>query len=274
MKHVIQAVFVTALSWTAALAQPALTKGSSTGSLLIVGGGKIGPEITAKFLELAGGVDAPVVVIPTAGDPDQFPPDYLEKTFLHAAGMTHLTLLHTRDRAVADSAEFVAPLRQARAVWFPGGRQWRLADAYLGTRTQREIEAVLARGGMVGGTSAGATIIGSYLVRGAVEGNTVMMSPGHEQGFGLLQNAAIDQHLLVRKRERDMLEVIAAHPELLGIGIDESTAVVVRGDRFEVVGPSKVAVYDRRYRPSPDGRPYLLLSAGAVYDVKLRRVVQ
>ena len=120
--------------------------------------------------------------------------------------MSNVTVLHTRDRAVADTEAFVAPLKTARGVWFGGGRQWRLVDAYMGTRTQREIEGVLARGGVVGGSSAGATIQGSYLVRGAREGNHIMMAKGYEEGFGYLRGVAIDQHLLVRGRQDDLVE--------------------------------------------------------------------
>ena len=109
----------------------------------------------------------------------------------------------------------------------------------MGTRTQREIEGVLARGGVVGGSSAGATIQGSYLVRGAREGNQIMMAKGYEEGFGYLRGVAIDQHLLVRGRQDDLVEVIKAKPELLGIGLDEPTAIVVKGDRFLVVGQSR-----------------------------------
>ncbi|MDQ2901460.1 MAG: cyanophycinase [Acidobacteriota bacterium] len=249
----------------AALSLAATTAGPPHGSLVIVGGGEIGPEILNRFLDLAGGANAAIVVIPTADERNEFPADYLEKTPLRKAGATNLTLLHTRDRAVADSESFVAPLKKARGVFFPGGRQWRLADAYLNTRTERELRAVLNRGGVIGGTSAGATILGSYLVRGAPEGPQIMISPGHERGFGFLRNVAIDQHLLARKRENDMLAVIAAHPELLGIGIDQSTAIVVAHDQFVVLGPSKVAIYD-------DGKPYYFLSAGDRFDLKSRRI--
>jgi cyanophycinase len=128
-------------------------------------------------------------------------------------------------------------------VWFPGGRQWRLADAYLGTRVHEELRALLARGGVIGGTSAGATIQGSYLARGDTRSNTIMMGD-HVEGMAFLRNVAIDQHLLRRNRQFDLIEIVQAHPELLGIGIDENTAIVVRGDRFEVMGAGCVAIYD------------------------------
>ena len=180
-----------------------------------------------------------------------------------------MTLLHTRDRKRADSEEFVRPLREAQAVWFGGGRQWRLVDAYLDTRTQREIEAVLSRGGVIGGSSAGATIQGSYLVRGAPEGNHIMMAEGHEVGFGYLKNVAVDQHLITRHREKDLVPVVEAHPGLLGIGLDEPSAIVVKGDTIEVIGQSKVAIYDGQDHGGTV--VFFFLYVGDRYDLKARK---
>jgi len=210
-----------------------------------------------------------MVFIPTAEDGE--PRIQAADTFLAKAGVKNVTILHTRDRQVADSEEFVAPLKTARAVWFEGGRQWRIADAYLKTRTEKELFRVLARGGVIGGSSAGATIQGSYLVRGAVEGNAVMMAPGHETGLGFLRKSAVDQHVIARHRESDLDQVVDKHPDLLGIGIDESTAIVVHGNTFEVLGKSKVFIHDANYKPGPDGKRYYLLSAGDRFDLKTRR---
>jgi len=245
----------------------ASTVGPSRGTLMIVGGGTLGPELVDKFFELAGGKDAPIVVFPTADGLEEYKPGYLEKTFLSKAGATHLTLLHTKSRQTADSKQFVAPLRKARAVWFVGGRQWRLVDSYLGTRTERELFALLKRGGVIGGSSAGATIQGSYLVRGAREGNEMMMAPGYEKGMGFLRNTAIDQHILTRKRERDMAAVVKAHPELLGIGIDEGTAILVHGDSFSVLGKSKVAI-------TLAGQEMYFLKSGESFDLAKQRPQQ
>lgn len=237
--------------------------GPAKGSLVIVGGGNLGAEILDKFIQLAGGPDAPIVFVPTANGLDKQPAALAEANILRKAGAKNVTILHTTDRKIADSKAFVAPLRKARGVWFGGGRQWHLVDSYLNTRTEREFRAVLKRGGVIGGSSAGATIQGSYLVRGAREGNNIMMAPGYEKGFAYLRGVGVDQHLLARKREKDMVAVVDAHPELLGIGIDEKTAVVVQGDRFEVIGPSKVAIYEH-------GKPYYFLSAGDRFDLKTR----
>jgi cyanophycinase len=243
--------------------------GPAKGSLVIAGGGKLGPSIWSRFRELAGGPDAPVVVIPTAAEGEPNLEQAVEA--LRKLGFRNVTALHTRDSKVADTEAFVEPLKKAKGVWLPGGRHWRFVDSYLGTRTERELRNVLERGGVIGGTSAGASIQASYLVRGAREGNTIMMAPGYEQGFGYLQDAAVDQHLLARHREKDMLAVIERHPKLLGIGIDEGTAIVVHGSTFEVIGESKVAIYDPNYRPEPGGERFYFLFPGDRFHLEKRQ---
>jgi aminobenzoyl-glutamate utilization protein B len=243
--------------------------GPKSGYLVIDGGGE-DVATREKFLSLAGGPDAEIVLIPTAAEGDELDLKHEKDTFSRRFGANRVTVLHTRDRAKADTEEFVGPLTTARGVWFGGGRQWRLVDAYMGTRTQREIEAVLARGGVIGGGSAGATIQGSYLVRGAPEGNQIMMAKGHEQGFGYLRGAAIDQHLVVRGRADDLVDVINKRPELLGLGIDESAAIVVRGDRFEVIGRSVVGIYDGT---DHNGKRYYFLVPGEQFDLRTRKRV-
>jgi cyanophycinase len=226
------------------------------------------PAIVRRFIDLAGGPDAGIIVIPTAGGAAEYDQSYEGLRQFRDAGARDLTVLHTTAPAVADLESFVAPLREAGGVWFAGGRQWRLADAYLGTRTEAELWALLERGGVIGGSSAGATIQGSYLARGDTETNTVMMGD-HEIGFGFLKNAAIDQHLLRRNRHFDLVEIVSARPELLGIGIDENTAIVVQGDRFEVLGESYVVIYDHQKMVGDDGLFYFL-APGDQYDLATR----
>ncbi|MHB1310651.1 MAG: serine hydrolase [Gemmatimonadaceae bacterium] len=244
--------------------------GPARGSVVVVGGGNMGPEIFQRFIELAGGPDAPIVVIPTAGEDSTYPQDWSGLNGLKALGATHLTVRHTKSRAVAESDSFVTPFRTARGVWMPGGRQWRLVDAYLGTRTEKELHAVLARGGVIGGTSAGASILASYLVRGAREGNTQMMAKGYEQGFGFLRGVAIDQHVVARNRQADLQQVIRAHRDLLGIGLDEGTAMIVQGDHGTIIGRGKAFVHNGRESNDP-GLPYHVLLPGDVYDLGARR---
>ena len=235
---------------------------------MIQGGGTLTPTIKQRFVSLAGGPNANFVFIPTALPDSEIDPERLRQSYSKGFGVTHLTVLNTRDRVRANSEGFVEPLRHASGVWIDGGRQWRLTDAYLGTAVEREIKALVARGGVVGGGSAGATIQGSYLVRGAPQGNEIMMSPGHEVGFGLLANSAIDQHVDARGREKDLDQVISAHPELLGIGIDQGAAIVVHGNLFNVMG-GQVAIHDGK---DHDGALYYFLSSGQTFDLKTRSV--
>jgi cyanophycinase len=250
-----------------------LTKvGPARGTLFIHGGGGLGKSLIERFIELAGGPDALIIIVPTAGEENEFPDDWQGFKMFKNAGATNLKVLHTRDPEEADSQKFVRPLEEAGGVWLGGGRQWRLADAYLKTRTLRAMSGVLERGGVIGGSSAGATIQGSYMVRGAPEGNHIMMAPGHEVGFGFLRNTAIDQHLITRKREEDMLPVVKKYPELLGIGIDEGTAVLVQRDEFEVVGSSKVAIYNSEAPAEKGDKEYFFLEAGERFNLATRKV--
>jgi cyanophycinase len=150
------------------------------------------------------------------------------------------------------------------------GNSGRLADTYLDTLTEKEIKAVLNRGGVVAGNSAGAIIQGSFIVRGRPD-KPVLMAKGHERGFGLLKNVAINPHLTAAKREVELVNVVDAHPELLGIGIDEKTAIVVQGDRFEVVGEGQVAIYDNKKHGD---LWYYWLKPGTFFDLRTRAAVQ
>lgn len=255
--------------------------GPAKGTLLIVGGGTLtGTGIHERFLELAGGANARIVIVPTAGgnrNADGTVRPYEEQQVIASwqrLGVRNVTMLHTHDPKVADTEAFAARLRDATGVWFNGGRQWNIVDSYANTLTYREFHKVLERGGVIGGTSAGATIQGDYLVRGAVAGAHIMMTPEpeHERGFNFLRRSAIDQHINTRNRWDDLIPVIQKYPALLGIGISEGTAIVVTGDTFEVMGRWKVAVHDNTRPYQPWEKPYYVLSPGDVYDMKLRRI--
>lgn len=272
----------------------AITSGPENGHLVIVGGNLSDSSIYAKFMELVGGPEAPIVIIPTAGN-DEFliEQEGIEKTKkrFQKQGFKSITILHTRDPEEANKENFYAPIQNAGGVWFSGGRQWRLADSYLGTKTHEELFKLLDRGGVIGGSSAGASIQGSYLVRGDTKTNVVMMGD-HEEGLNFITNCAIDQHLLALNRQFDIFEILETHSELLGIGLDENTAIVVHGDQFEVIGESFVAIYDGtmcRYirdkkdwsveRPEieilPEGsKRFYLLGEGRKYNLRERKVIE
>ena len=246
-----------------AIAQPP-SHGPKKGYLLITGGATQAPDFQ-RFIEMSGGKNARIVVIPTASVTK--PTDQATLQAQYCTGpkspfaAVQCTVVHTTDRTVANSPEFVAPLKTATGIWLEGGRHWRLADAYLDTLTLKEIFAELDRGGTVGGGSAGATIQGSYMVRGSSnpDDNTIMMAPGHEIGFGLFTNVTIDQHVDVRRRENDLAAVIKAHPDLLCLGLDQSTSMTIHGDTLTVNGPKRVAVWDGK---DHDGKGYYYLRTG------------
>jgi cyanophycinase len=254
--------------------RPTTCVGPSRGKLFIVGGNA--KHLGSHFIKLAGEKRARLVVIPTASRSFEISDSTRVAKLVNyykKLGVSEVTILHTRDRKVSDTEEFVKPLRKATAVWIGGGRQWRLADSYLNTRTHRELFALLDRGGVIGGSSAGASIQASYMVRGATEGNHIMMAPGNEEGFAFLRGVAIDQHLLARKRLKGLVEVLKVHSDLLGIGIDEGTAILVEGDQFQVIGKSKVMVYDAKKPGWPGKTPYIILSEGDRYNMKARRIM-
>jgi len=231
--------------------------GPANGSLVIVGGAMRDPAIRERFVELAGGEDARIIVVPTAGGADEYDNGSCGVASWWRMGVESVTCLHTKDPAEANTDEFIEPIQKATAIWFNGGRQWHIADSFLGTQTEEEFRKVLERGGVIGGSSAGATIQGSFLVRGDTSGNTIMMGD-HQVGFGYLKNTAIDQHVLRRNRQFDLIDVIETHPELLGIGLDENTAIVVQGDEFEVIGGSLVLIYDNQKMVGERGHFYFI----------------
>ncbi len=254
----------------------------STGTLILVGGGDDrGTGIMETFVNKAGGLNAKFILVPTANgnfNPDGKPKIYDEETELapwkKGLGVRNIKMLHTHDRAVAGTEEFVKDLKDANAVWFQGGRQFHIIDSYRGTRTEREFRKLLERGGVIGGTSAGATALGDFLVRGAIAGPDIVIAPEpeHHQGLNLLHGTAIDQHIDTRKRWDDLIQVVEKHPELLGIGLSEGTGIVITGDRMEVWGKWKVAIHDAKRPHNPWEKPYFILSAGDVYNLATRQI--
>ncbi|KAF1911659.1 hypothetical protein BDU57DRAFT_524268 [Ampelomyces quisqualis] len=251
--------------------------GPENGNLVIVGGNLKSERIWQRIIDLAGG---PIVVVPTAGGEPSYNSSFPAALSLQRLG-ANVTVLHTYDPAIADTDEFIAPLLSANGIFFGGGRQWRLVDAYAGTKTETAFRDVLNRGGVISGSSAGASIIGSFLARGDTRNNTIVVGD-HTVGFGYLKNAAIDQHVLVRNRHFDMFEILDANPELLGLAIDEDTALIVHQNEAEVFGSTYALIYDRGFWsregtsfdnvPAPNARFYFL-KEGDKYDLGAREVI-
>jgi cyanophycinase len=220
---------------------------SGGGALVICGGGGIPESIRDRFLELAGGARARIVIIPTAHQLADSPNAEAVLDPWKEKGVASVQLFHTRSRDAANDAEFVRPLSEATGVWFGGGRQSWLTEAYLGTEVERQLKALLDRGGVIGGTSAGAAVMTRVMIaRGRTKADVT-------EGFDFLPGAVVDQHFLKRNRLGRLLSVLTDHPELIGLGIDERTALVVnvRSHLLNVIGDSYVVACV----PGPEGRP-------------------
>ena len=206
------------------------------GKLVICGGGSLDDPIVERFAKLAGGKEGKLVVIPTAsesasnGDTERFIAPWKKNS------LASITVLHAKSREEATQPDFAKPLKDATAVWFGGGQQSRIADMYLNTPVESELAALLARGGVIGGTSAGAAIMSRRMIAG---GNPM---PRMATGFDLLPEAVIDQHFSERNRKPRLLRCLTDQPITFGLGIDEGTAVVIEGRRMQVMGTGRATI--------------------------------
>jgi cyanophycinase len=221
----------------------------------MVGGGGIPDAIRDCFLNFAGGKKARLVVIPTANIKAEQPDELKSWAYWKSQDVASVELLHTRQRAVADQLTFVRHLSDATGVWLMGGDQSRLIAAYKDTAVESELRKLLERGGVIGGTSAGAAVMGPLMIRGG----EMVAEVG--QGLGFLPGVVIDQHFMKRKREHRLHGVVGRYPQYLGLGIDEQTALVVKGQTVTVLGNAEVRVCTAL----PGSRPAtaLVLRAGA-----------
>jgi cyanophycinase len=202
------------------------------GSLVIVGGGNLPDTVRDKFLNLAGGKSAKIVVIPTASDTADSKAGEMWKRH----GAASVVVLNTKDRSKADEDTFLKPLREATGVWFGGGDQSRLTAAYLGTGVERELRKLLERGGVIGGTSAGAAVMSRIMIAGGKNEAEL------KDGFGFLPGVILDQHFSQRQRLLRLVDALKKQPGHVGLGIDEQTALIVQKRRLTVLGPGNVTV--------------------------------
>jgi len=282
-----------ALGFLAALAVAALVATGATagsppqGHLVLIGGGDKPDDAMAKFIELAGGPQAPMVAIPTASE-DSDVGYYYTDLFRETYGCPNVVTLDIKNRADAGRPDFVERAAAASGIFFGGGDQARITRAILDTPVGDAIAAAFARGAVVGGTSAGTACQSPLMITG--EGDFTVIRAGSVElwrGFGFFRDVVVDQHFIVRQRSNRLISVILQHPQLLGVGVDEDTAVWVRPDgTFEVLGKRCVMVVDASgaavsRRPAETGQDDLgvhdlkvhVLLRGEVYDLKTRTVV-
>jgi cyanophycinase len=247
------------------------------GKLIIIGGGDIPDTLFNLFAASIGGKDQPIVVIPTATSDEAYIREGGHLKKFSTRGFTNLHTIHTRDKKLADDPALIELMRKAKGLYFGGGDQDLIAKAYANTELHREMFALLERGGVIMGTSAGATIMGSLLI-GGDHRKTPHVNTIFPAGLSFLSNTAIDQHVLVRNRQFDLIPVLEAHPSILGIAIDESTAAVVAGNSLSVAGKSYVLIYDQNdWKTQLQGwkrvfKPFQMLREGTVYDLQIGKI--
>jgi cyanophycinase len=248
-----------------------------TGTVLLEGGrieASTFEEVAKRLIAFAGGPDSLIVIIPTAneavaprlrGTGPAFDTEELKK-LLQSNGAHRVIVLHTRDRKVANSEEFVKILRAARGVWIPGGGSRILENTYRGTLVAHELKALLARGGVIAGDSAGAIAIGCFSLGWTPDPWGIVV-----QGLAILPNAAVLPHADAAQGYvpwEETLKYLVAHPGPTGTLIDENTALVLHESTAEVIGAGTVAIVD----PAKDTKkPFLVLKAGHVWDLANQR---
>jgi cyanophycinase len=223
----------------------------SHGHLVIIGGGedrKHDKQILSRFVELAGGMEAKIVVITAASSITGEMWEIYDKAF-GDLGVGQRVHLHLRSRQDANDEQHIKDVKDATGIFMTGGDQKRLLAIIGGTALDAEMHAALKlRGACIGGTSAGASAMsGHMLAQGRAELHPEKGSVSLGAGLGFLHRVVVDQHFSERQRLSRLLSVVAQNPYLQGIGIDEDTALVVeRGIGIEVLGEGAVTIVDGR----------------------------
>lgn len=223
---------------------------ATAGSVILGGGGTLDEEVYEEFVERAGGKSARIVLIPSA-----YPYDDLAHVRRAFGGwrnynVARFDFLHTDDPEVADSPKFTRMLEQATGVWIAGGAQGRLTYRYGERRVEALLRQIVAKGGVVGGTSAGASVMSGLMIRYGSPTEAVL-----DRGFGIAGRVVIDQHFSERGRFPRLLGVLEDNPGYLGMGVDENTAAILQGNKVCVIGEGRVTLC---IGPRREGEPTAL----------------
>jgi cyanophycinase len=244
---------------------------ATRGYLFIVGGGPQSPEMVQRFVDLAGGKKAKIVVFAMASSDGKESGEEKAEDLRKLGADAHNYFI---DQNEANSDSMVKNMEGVTGVWFGGGDQVLLAKALLGTRVEKAIHARYEAGAVVGGTSAGAAVMSNPMLTGEERHPGGVRPPSDSSqhfmtiardnielvpGFGMIKGVLIDQHFLRRRRHNRFISAVLDTPPHFGAAIDESTALIVHPDgHWTVMGESAVSIYDGRHaRITPAGAPVL-----------------
>jgi cyanophycinase len=261
----------------------------SPGPVMIIGGAedKLRDKvILARFIELAGGADANIVVISTASELGDVATEFYRELF-RGLGVERVFGLRPLSRDEANRKDVAKVLADATGVFLTGGNQLRLSSVVGGTKLGAALIDAHERGAVVAGTSAGASAVSSHMVAFGSSGATPKHRMVHmSAGLGLLSNVVVDQHFEQRTRLGRLLAVVAQSPSLIGLGLDEDTAAIVHeGETLEVIGRGAVTIVDgsrvvtdafrtKGYRPMMvSGAILHSLPSGFRFDLRDREVL-
>lgn len=264
----------------------------SKGHLVIIGGGDKPSYIIQKIVDFAGGKNSKIIVIPNASSDPIGSAEYNVQEFKNL-GCTNVEYIFF-SREDADNDSLVEKLNGTTGIFFSGGDQAFLTRDMLGTKLLDRIYEIYNSGGVISGTSAGAAVMSKLMITGneLINKDTtdifISIQKGNvevKEGFGFVKSAFIDQHFIKRKRLNRSISVILENPELLGVGIDESTCIIVNPDEtFEVLGENQVIVFDAsncsEIKEDKNGnlgaenlKMHILLS-GDQFDIKNKKVIE
>lgn len=200
--------------------------------------------ILSTFMQLAGGSNARIVIVPTASSIETAGLRY--KAIFLSMGVESAEVVYIGSREDANREDLVEQVNQATGIFLTGGNQMRLSAMIGGTRFEQLVRDANERGVIVAGTSAGASILSAHMVAlGASGGTPKLRMAQMVAGFGLISNVIIDQHFRQRDRIGRLLSLVASNPGLLGVGIDEDTAAIIDDEGvIEVIGRHSLTIVD------------------------------
>jgi len=250
------------------------TATSAQQRLLVVGGGSRPPEAVKKFVEWSGGTKANILVITWATAEPEASFTALRENFSTALPQVSITHAAARPLDVQKRAAFIEQLDQATGIFFSGGDQNRIMDVLADEDLLQRLKKKYNSGTAFGGTSAGAAVMSDPMMTGEADLKILDGSKvGVRKGLGLLPNVIFDQHFLVRQRHNRLFGLVMKNAHMLGIGIDEGTAVLIEDNRrLTVSGKTQVmTVHAKKFQA-----PYLVyfLNSGEAFDVEKRKPIQ